>query len=69
MGILAGEKQSIFDKFVRGSAAERTNAKGTGVGLAMVAHIVHAHAGKVELTSEPERGSIFTLLLPSVQNQ
>jgi signal transduction histidine kinase len=63
-GIPASEKRAIFRKFVRGSAAEASNVKGSGVGLAMVRHIVAAHGGDVTLASEPGSGSVFTILLP-----
>ena len=63
-GIPASEKRAIFRKFVRGSAAEAANVKGSGVGLAMVRHIVAAHGGDVTLASEPGSGSVFTILLP-----
>ena len=63
-GIPASEKKAIFRKFVRGSAAEAGNVNGSGVGLAMVRHIVSAHGGNVSLTSEPGMGSIFTIMLP-----
>jgi signal transduction histidine kinase len=63
-GIPASEKRAIFRKFVRGSAAEAANVKGSGVGLAMVQHIVAAHGGGVTLASEPGAGSVFTILLP-----
>jgi signal transduction histidine kinase len=63
-GIPASEKRAIFRKFVRGSAAEAANVKGSGVGLAMVHHIVAAHGGNVTLASEPGAGSVFTILLP-----
>jgi len=63
-GIPDAEKRAIFRKFVRGSAAEKANVKGSGVGLAMVRHIVAAHGGDVTVASEPGAGSIFTILLP-----
>lgn len=63
-GIPADEKKAIFRKFVRGSAALAANVKGSGVGLAMVHHIVAAHGGNVSLASEPGSGSVFTILLP-----
>jgi signal transduction histidine kinase len=63
-GIPASEKKAIFRKFVRGSAAEAANVKGSGVGLAMVRHIVAAHGGDVTLASELGSGSVFTILLP-----
>jgi two-component system sensor histidine kinase SenX3 len=66
MGIPGVEQQQIFQKFVRGSAASAANVKGTGVGLAMVSHIVRAHGGEVRLASVPGEGSTFTILLPGV---
>jgi signal transduction histidine kinase len=66
-GIPAGERKSIFEKFVRGSAAAALNVKGTGVGLAVVRQIVSAHGGEIRLESEAGRGSTFTMLLPAVE--
>lgn len=66
-GIPDSEKRAIFRKFVRGSAAEAANVKGSGVGLAMVRHIVAAHGGDVTLESELGAGSEFTILLPAAQ--
>jgi signal transduction histidine kinase len=67
LGIKPAERKAIFQKFVRGSAAARANVKGSGVGLAMVRHIVAAHGGDITVASEPGRGSTFTMLLPAVQ--
>ncbi len=66
LGVAASEQKSIFNKFVRGSAAARANVKGSGVGLAMVRHIVEAHGGDISVASEPGRGSTFTMLIPAV---
>jgi len=65
LGVPAGERKTIFEKFVRGSAAAALNVKGTGVGLAMVRQIVAAHGGEIRLESEPGAGSRFTILLPA----
>jgi signal transduction histidine kinase len=64
-GIDASEQKQIFRKFARGTAAREHEVKGTGIGLAMVEHIVDAHAGKVTVESEPGRGSTFTIILPA----
>ena len=64
-GIPARERQSVFQKFVRGSDSVRRGIMGTGLGLAMVSHIIAAHAGRIELESEEGRGSTFTILLPA----
>jgi signal transduction histidine kinase len=66
-GIPESERHIIFRKFVRGSAAKEVNVKGSGVGLAMVRHIVSAHGGAVSVKSEPGRGSAFTMLLRSAE--
>jgi signal transduction histidine kinase len=66
-GIAESERRAIFQKFVRGSAAAATNVKGSGVGLAMVRHIVSAHGGAITVTSQPGRGSAFTILLRSAE--
>jgi signal transduction histidine kinase len=65
IGISPSEKDRIFRKFVRGSSAKTAGIKGTGIGLAMVEHIVDAHGGKVLVASEPGKGSTFTIMLPS----
>jgi signal transduction histidine kinase len=64
-GIPKAEKNRIFRKFTRGSSAERFGIRGTGIGLAMVKHIVDAHGGKVLIESEPGKGSTFTIRLPA----
>lgn len=64
LGIALGEQEEIFRKFVRGSNARAQQIKGTGIGLAMVRHIVEAHHGDVRVESQPDQGSTFALRLP-----
>jgi signal transduction histidine kinase len=66
-GISAAERKVIFRKFVRGSAAEAANVRGSGVGLAMARHIVAAHGGEITVASVPGEGSTFQMLLPGVE--
>ena len=66
-GIAHEERKRIFGKFVRGTAAATGNVKGSGVGLAMVRHIVDAHHGEIQLVSKLGSGSTFTVLLPRLE--
>jgi signal transduction histidine kinase len=65
LGIAREDQGRIFGKFVRGRSARTAGIKGTGLGLAMVQHIVTAHHGTVRLVSAPGRGSAFTIVLPA----
>jgi signal transduction histidine kinase len=67
LGVHDSERKAIFQKFVRGTAARTSNAKGSGVGLAMVRHIVAAHGGNITLASKSGHGSTFTMLLPALE--
>jgi signal transduction histidine kinase len=64
LGITPAEQHRIFDKFARGSSAVRAGIKGTGIGLAMVRHIVDAHGGRVAVESRPGGESTFVIELP-----
>ncbi|MBK5292281.1 MAG: GHKL domain-containing protein [Acidobacteriia bacterium] len=64
LGIPRHERTEIFRRFVRGEKAGRLSIKGTGLGLAMVSHIIQAHGGTIELESEEGTGSTFRLVLP-----
>ena len=67
IGIPAQERAAIFVKFHRGEQARIRGIKGTGIGLAMVDEIVRAHHGRVEVLSEPGKGSTFSLILPATE--
>ena len=68
VGIAPHERKKIFKKFFRAASAEVAGAKGTGLGLTMVEHIVAAHGGQMLVESEPGVGSTFTILLPSAKD-
>ncbi len=63
-GIPAEDLPHIFDKFYRVRANSKM-AKGTGLGLTLVKHIIETvHDGKLSVTSEPGKGSTFSIELP-----
>jgi signal transduction histidine kinase len=64
IGIPKSEHKKIFEKFYRAESSLVHDTKGSGLGLALVRHIVEAHGGEIELTSVPNEGSTFTLVLP-----
>lgn len=64
IGIDPKEHKRIFEKFYRTPSPENERIVGTGLGLALVSHIVEAHGGNIDLESEPGRGSIFSIYIP-----
>lgn len=65
IGIPAPDHRRIFEKFYRVPGGENQSIPGTGLGLALVAHIVAGHGGRIEVESAPDSGSTFTILLPA----
>ena len=63
MGMDSKELKSIFKKFYRTKRAEASGEVGTGIGLSIVEQIVAHHGGRIEVTSEPGKGSCFTIVM------
>lgn len=66
LGISAEDRKHIFDPFYRGREAVARQIQGSGLGLHLVRRIVEAHEGTVGVQSDPQRGSTFTIELPTV---
>lgn len=65
IGIATKDQALVFDKFFRVSTGDLAyKAKGSGIGLSIVKHIMDAHHGKIELESKPGKGSCFSLCFP-----
>jgi signal transduction histidine kinase len=56
--------QEIFHEFLRLPQAAASNTEGTGLGLAIARRLVQAHAGKIWLESERDKGNKFCFILP-----
>lgn len=63
-GIPKNEHARIFERFYRPGDELRRETAGTGIGLAIVKHVVEGHGGRVVLNSEPGKGSVFTMEFP-----
>jgi signal transduction histidine kinase len=66
MGISTEDLPRIWDRLYRGDKSR--SQKGLGLGLCLVKAVVQAHQGKVEVTSQPGDGSLFTIILPRVSH-
>lgn len=66
IGIPASQSKMIFEKFQRISHGDRHEQKGFGLGLAYVKKIVELHKGSIEVASEINKGSSFSILLPKL---
>lgn len=60
-GIPPNELSHVFERFWRGAGSE---ARGSGIGLAIVAELAGAHGGRASVDSVPGSGATFTVLLP-----
>lgn len=56
--------ERVFDRFYRVDESRARAGGGSGLGLAIVKLAAESHRGSVHLTSEPGRGSTFTVSLP-----
>lgn len=65
VGIPQDELPHIFDRFFRGQQSRALAVPGTGLGLAIVKEIVELHRGRIEVESEVDQGSTFTVWLPA----
>lgn len=64
-GITPGERERVFERFVRLDPSRTRATGGSGLGLAIVAEVVARHHGTIEITEAPLGGARFTITLPT----
>jgi signal transduction histidine kinase len=64
-GLAPADLAHVFEPFYRGRQAIERQVHGNGLGLSLVKRVAEAHGGSVTVSSEPAKGSTFTLTLPA----
>jgi len=58
-------KEKIFERFSQVDASASRKYEGTGIGLALAKELVELHRGQIWAESEPGRGTVMTVMLPT----
>ncbi|MEA3308886.1 MAG: GAF domain-containing protein [Chloroflexota bacterium] len=69
IGISVEDQAKIFDRFQQADGSSTRQAEGTGLGLSITKQLIQMHGGRIELESELGKGSIFTVWLPSGEEE
>ena len=64
IGIVDADKKKVFEKFYRVGSEDTRKAKGTGLGLYIVNEVVKAHNGKIAISDNQPKGTVFKIILP-----
>jgi len=64
IGIAQHSLKEIFARHYQGTTRPLGNVKGLGIGLSLVQEIVQFHRGSIDVESEAEKGTTFTVMLP-----
>ncbi len=68
LGISKEDLEHIFDRFWRADKVRSRGMGGAGLGLAIARWIVQRHSGVIDVTSDPGKGSTFTVRLPLAEH-
>jgi len=64
IGMTEEESLKVFRDFIRIKNVKTKNISGSGLGLSITKKIIHLYNGKIDLNSEVDKGSKFTITLP-----
>ena len=67
IGIAPQHVPRLTERFYRVDRGRSRETGGTGLGLAIVKHVVNRHAARLDVTSEPGRGSSFSVVFPATR--
>jgi DNA-binding response OmpR family regulator/nitrogen-specific signal transduction histidine kinase len=67
IGIPQDKGEKIFERFFQVDGQGAIISQGSGIGLSLTREFVKIHGGTINVESEPEKGSCFTILLPLVE--
>ena len=67
IGMTPAEIEKIFEDFVRIKNEKTKNITGTGLGLSIVKKLIDQYSGRIEVVSNPDQGSTFSVFLPNVK--
>lgn len=67
IGIPEKNQPHVFERFYRVEESRSKDTGGSGIGLAIVKHIVQSHQGILELQSSPGEGTVITVRLPAME--
>jgi len=67
IGISPLDQTRIFEKFCRANDHRVAEITGSGLGLAIAREVIRLHGGDIQVRSELDRGSTFTLTLPIIE--
>lgn len=64
IGIAAADQAQLFNRFFRAKNSLNFETRGVGLGLFIARSVVEKHQGRIEVSSELGKGSVFTITLP-----
>ncbi len=67
IGIPGEQQEKIFERFFQHDLPGHIINQGTGIGLSLTKEFVKLHTGSIEVASELEKGSTFTVRLPIIE--